>query len=304
MTKILAIAGPTASGKTKVAIDLAMKYNAEIVSIDSLQIYKDLQIGTAQPTMTERTQVPHHLIDFLSVDKRYSVAEYIKDADNCIADIYSRGKNVVLVGGTGFYLKAFLGQQKLEYDNSNEDLLVKYNQELANNGLQALVDQLKNREIDLKNPHRVIRELIKEKVGKKADYEDRVNKYDSYIIGLDWERKELYDRINKRVDLMFEKGLIDEVNYLYDVMQQTNTTIEAFKAIGYKEFLPYINDLTTENLAEIKELIKRNSRRYAKRQLTFLRNQIADLHWLTVNEQLLKTSAIVENQAIKEFFVR
>lgn len=283
---VLCIVGPTAVGKTKLSIELAKKLDGEIISGDSMQIYRTMDIGTAKATKEEQASIPHHLIDEKNPDESYSVAEFQKTVRAKIADIKSRGKLPIIVGGTGLYIKSVL--YDYEFAKESESKVVdeaKYGH-LSNEALHeklAAIDAAGAKEIHPNNRKRVIRALeIYEISGiKKSEMiEKQEHKliYDVCLIGLTDDRQALYERINKRVDKMYETGLVDEVRALYD--QEISSEAQAIRAIGYKEVYDYFKGLIS--LEESKELIKRNSRRYAKRQYTWFNNQM-DVTWFEVD---------------------
>ena len=279
--KIVCIVGPTASGKTAFAIEVAKQRNGEIVSCDSMQIYKYMDIGTAKPTASERAEVPHHMIDFADPNEDYSVADFVIKARLCIDDIISRGKLPVLCGGTGLYIDSVVSQ--IEYSKEIRD--DEYRAELwkiaESEGNEVLHDMLKEVDeiaaegIHPNNTKRVIRALeICKTSGMTQTEADKLAVktpiYEAEIIGLNMERARLYDRINRRVDIMIEQGLLDEVKYLMEMGVRRNST--AMQAIGYKELLLYIDGKCS--FQEAVDRIKQESRRYAKRQLTwFKRNK-------------------------------
>ena len=274
---IIVITGPTGVGKTKLSISLAKKYNTEVINGDSIQIYKGLDIGSAKVTKEEMDEVVHHLFDIRNVGDDYSIFDYQKDCRSTIEDITSRGKNVLIVGGTGLYIKSALFDYTLENDNKDSELDNDYD------GVETsvLYDRLKlmdkDIDIDRNNRRRVIRALnyyltynksiSSNKSGNNLLYDDCI------FIGLTTDREKLYDRINKRVDIMIENGLLAEVRNFYDKGLKID-------GIGYKELYGYFDgDIS---LDEAIELIKRNSRRYAKRQYTFFNHQF-DMKWFEVN---------------------
>lgn len=275
---IVCVVGPTASGKTAFAIELAKRRNGEIVSCDSMQIYKYMDIGTAKPTAKECADVPHHMIDFLDPNEDYSVADFVSRARGCIGDIISRGKLPVLCGGTGLYIDSVLNQ--IEYPEGMRD--DKYRAELweiaEKDGNEAIhnmlkeVDEVAAESIHPNNTKRVIRalEICKTSGMTKTEADKLAVKtpiYEAEIIGLNMQRERLYERINRRVDIMMEQGLLDEVKRLERMGVRRNST--AMQAIGYKELLLYIDGKCS--LDEAVEKIKLESRRYAKRQLTWFR---------------------------------
>lgn len=276
--KVIVICGPTSSGKTKLSIEVAKLVNGEIVSADSMQIYKDMTIGTAKPTTEEMQGIKHYLIDFVSPDKRYSVAEYKNDATNAIEEIISKGKTPIVVGGTGLYVNSLI--YEIEYPSVELDTNYRKKlEEIAEKeGLDRLyemamkVDKLAMKKISQNDKKRICRVLeIYHATGKtktQIEIESRANepKYDYLVFGISMDREKLYDRINKRVDIMIEDGLIDEVK---EVLNKYDDFPTAMQGLGYKEVVEYINGDTTKE--EMIEKIKMETRRYAKRQLTWFR---------------------------------
>ena len=277
--KVMVICGPTASGKTKLGIEVANRINGEIISCDSMQIYKDMNIGTAKPTKIEMSQAKHYLVDFVSPTERYSVAEYKKDAEKVIEKILSEGKTPIIVGGTGLYLNSLI--YGIDYPNIETDL--KYREELENKvneeGLENLYNEAKKidpeaiEEISPNDKKRILRILeIYHQTGKnktEIEAESRKNgvKYDYRIFVLNMDREKLYERINKRVDIMIEQGLIEEVKSLVKKYTEFPT---AMQGLGYKEMVEYLDNKITKE--EAIEKIKMESRRYAKRQITWFKS--------------------------------
>lgn len=261
---IIAIVGPTGIGKTALSIGLAKHYNAEIINFDAMQVYEKMNIGTAKVTKEEMDGVVHHLLSYVDVNTNYSVYDYQKDARNLIDKLLKEKKNIIMVGGTGLYLKATL----YDYRFSKEEVSTDYD-DLSTEELLKRISKYNYVPKDKNNQRRLVREL--KKLENNIDIDTNGNKllYDAKIIGLTTDRETLYDRINKRVDIMIENGLVDEVNSL----KESFATSKALKtAIGYKEFIPYFNKETT--LDEVIDKIKQNSRHYAKRQYTFFNNQL------------------------------
>ncbi len=286
--KIIAVAGPTASGKSALALELCKRLDGELVSFDSMQIYRGLDIGTAKPTKAEQAEVRHHLIDICDPSESFSAADFAKCAHAAIADIRSRGKRAVLCGGTGLYLDSVLGRLdfgEMESDDRLREELFRFAEE---NGADALHERLRKIDppaaeaIHKNNVRRVVRAIeIYELTGKTKTEHDRLaisdSPYDSVIIALDYaDREILYNRINNRVDAMISAGLEDEVRGLYASGRLSPDTT-AGQAIGYKEMLDYIRG--TDTLEAATEKIKLGTRRYAKRQLTWLRRNKA-VNWL------------------------
>ncbi|MBQ1786072.1 MAG: tRNA (adenosine(37)-N6)-dimethylallyltransferase MiaA [Turicibacter sp.] len=283
---VLCIVGPTAVGKTRMSIELAKALNGEIISGDSMQIYRGMDIGTAKATLEERQGIVHHLIDEKNPDEPYSVAAFQQTVRAKIEEIKSRGKLPIIVGGTGLYIKSVLYDYEFAGESESKEVdEMKYGH-LSNEELHAKlaeIDEAGAKAIHPNNRKRVIRALeIYETSGiKKSEMiEKQEHKliYDVCLIGLTDDRKVLYDRINQRVDKMYESGLVEEVEALFK--QGIPSDAQSIRAIGYKELYDYFNGLIS--LEESKELIKRNSRRYAKRQYTWFNNQM-DVVWFDVD---------------------
>ena len=285
---VLCIVGPTAVGKTKMSIELAKQLNGEIISGDSMQIYRGMDIGTAKATMDERQGIPHHLIDEKNPDEPYSVAAFQQTVRAKMEEIKSRGKLPIIVGGTGLYIKSVLYDYEFAGESESKEIDEAKYGHLSNEELHAklaTVDEAGAKDIHPNNRKRVIRALeIYETSGvKKSEMiEKQEHKmiYDACLIGLTDDRNVLYDRINKRVDTMYETGLVEEVKALFD--EGIPAESQSIRAIGYKELYDYFKGLIS--LEESKELIKRNSRRYAKRQYTWFNNQM-DVTWFKVDVQ-------------------
>lgn len=285
--KVISIVGPTASGKTNLAVKLAQKFNGEIVSADSMQIYKGMQIATAKPTFDETEGVKHHLIDFVSPDETYSVAMFVKDASKCIADIYSRGKLPFMVGGTGLYVDSLLNNITFSEEQRDEKLSLELRKIYEDQGIDTLLKMLSEFDIDSanrlkaeRNPKRIIRAIeFYKTTGITITEQNEKSKlekspYSPVKIGINYkDRAKLYERINKRVDLMLENGLVNEAQ---DVLS-SKLSFTSIKAIGYKELLPYFNGEKT--LDECVEKLKMETRRYAKRQITWFKRDL-DINWL------------------------
>lgn len=274
--RIASVSGPTGVGKTETSLIIAKLMDAEIISADSMQIYKYMNIGTAKPTLEERQGIVHHLMDFLSPECDYSVADFSLDAKRICEDIVSRGKFPLLVGGTGLYIDSFLdgvsfgeGERDLSYRKELEDIAASKGNEYIHNILMD-IDPESAHAIHPNNLKRVIRALeIYKTTGITKSEQDRLSKnkqsqYDFTKILFVRERDELYKRIDLRVDIMLQSGLVEEVKFLIDNFRLSST---ASQAIGYKEVISYLNDEISYD--EMAELIKMNSRRYAKRQLTW-----------------------------------
>ena len=289
--KVIIICGPTASGKTDLSINIAEKINGEIVSADSMQIYKDMDIGTAKPSMEERKKIEHYMIDIINPDERYSVADFKCEAMKCIEKIVKKGKVPIVVGGTGLYIDSIY--YGIEYNEIKTDLVYREKlEEIAKKeGLEKLyekaleIDPIAIKKISKNDKKRIIRVLeIYQKKGKnkteqEAESKKKKKPYDYKIFAIDMDRKQLYERINKRVDMMIDQGLIEEVE---KILKKYNTFPTAMQGLGYKEVVKYINNEYTKE--EMIEKIKMESRRYAKRQITwFKRNK--DIIWLNSSDK-------------------
>jgi len=276
--KVVVICGPTASGKTALSIELAKKINGEIVSCDSMQIYKDMDIGTAKPTKEEMQDIKHYLIDFVSPDERYSVADYKKDSKNAIKQILKKGKTPIVVGGTGLYIDSLIYEieyKDIEFDEEYRGIL---EQRVIQEGLDFLyeearkIDPIAIQKISKNDKKRILRILEiyhatgKNKTEQEIESRKKEIEYDYKIYALDWDREKLYDRINKRVDIMIEQGLIEEVEKISMKYEKFPT---AMQGLGYKEVVEYLQGKCTKE--EMIEKIKMETRRYAKRQLTWFR---------------------------------
>lgn len=286
MKKIIVIVGPTAVGKTNMGIALAKKYNGEIISGDSMQVYKKMNIGTAKVTRNEMAGIVHHLIDIKEPDETYSVKEFQETVRLLINEIKNRGKLPIIVGGTGLYIKAALYDYEFEESTSDHEQykikFVDYDNHQLHQYLEA-IDQDTAKELHPNNRQRVLRAIeIFETTGVKKSAviasQQHTCLYDVKFIGLTMERKELYQRINGRVDTMLQEGLEQEVTALY--RQGYTSDLQSMKAIGYKEWFAYFNkDQSREDTVE---LIKKHSRNYAKRQYTWFKNQLP-VEWFTSN---------------------
>lgn len=273
MKDIIVIVGPTGVGKTKLSIELAKRLDGEIINGDSVSIYKGLDIGSAKPTMEERKGIVHHLIDVCDIDDNYTVYEYQRDVRRKIDDISKRGKRIIIVGGTGLYIKAAL----YDYKFSDGTLSCDYN-DLSN---EEIYEKIKKYDIDdiphVNNRKRLVRLLNKlENDEKITNNKDKIL-YPCKVIGLTTDREYLYERINNRVDQMIKSGLLEEVNGL---KKYYLTSRVLNSGIGYKEFYDYFYNNVSLN--DVIQKIKLDSRRYAKRQYTFFNHQF-DTKWFDVN---------------------
>lgn len=299
---VIVIAGPTASGKTALGVLLAKKIGGEVISADSMQIYKDMTIGTAKPIPEEMDGVPHHLIDFVSPDSRYSVADFKKDAEKKIEEILKKGKVPIVVGGTGLYIDTLIYGIEYPEIGIDEQLRKKLMKEAeTEEGLAKLYEQAKKidekaiEKVSRSDAKRIVRIIeIYNMTGKtkteiEAESRKKDVKYDFKVFAINMDREKLYERINLRVDLMMEAGLVKEVENL---LNKYNKFPTAMQGLGYKEVVQYFNKELTEN--EMIEKIKQESRRYAKRQLTWFRKN-KNIIWLDGLEEKQKNIDIIIN---------
>ena len=297
--KVIVICGPTASGKTALSIELAKKINGEIVSCDSMQIYKEMDIGTAKPTKEEMQGIKHYMLDIISPDERYSVADYKKQAKEAIKEILSKGKVPIVVGGTGLYVDSLIYEidyPEIEFDEKYRKEL---EQEVEEKGLNTLYEKAKEideeaiKKISPNDKKRILRILeIYHATGKnktEQEKESRKNKpeFDYKVFALNMERSKLYERINKRVDIMIENGLIEEVENVYKKYNEFPT---AMQGLGYKEVVQYLEKRLTKE--EMIEKIKQETRRYAKRQLTWFRKNKETI-WINAEDTIQNNIKII-----------
>ena len=297
--RVLAVVGPTASGKTGLGIELAKAYGGEVISADSMQIYKGMDIASAKPTAEEMQGIPHHLIDFLDRDVTFSAADYVKLAKEKIDEVLSRGKLPIIVGGTGLYIDSLLENVKFSEGGSDEEYRAELYEFARTEGNEALYSRLVQADpeaaesVHPNNIVRVVRALevihITGRRFSELKKESRLveSPYDSLIIGLNYaDREMLYRRINLRVDEMVKNGLVDEARELW----QESGMKTAANAIGYKELIPYFEKKMT--LEECIDKIKQETRRYAKRQLTWFRKN-QRIQWIILGE-INKNNEILE----------
>ena len=287
MQKVVVICGPTASGKTALSIELAKRINGEIVSADSMQIYDEMNIGTAKPDKEEMQGIKHYLIGNIKPTNRYSVSEFKKDAISAIKEIVSKEKMPIVVGGTGLYVNSLVYGIDYPEIQTNLEYRKKLEKIVEEKGLQYLfekaveIDKEAMKNISPNDKKRILRvlEIYKETGKTKTELERESRKngipYDYKIFAINMPREILYDRINRRVDIMIEKGLIDEVSSLYEKYGESMLT--SMQAIGYKEVVEFLKGNCTKE--EMIEKIKMETRRYAKRQLTWFR-KIENIQWL------------------------
>lgn len=276
MSKIITIVGPTATGKTKLSVSLAHYLDAVIINADSTAIYKEPLIATAKVTEEEKENVPHYMLDLVSLNDDYTLFDYQKEGRRLLNNFIKENKNIIIVGGSGLYIKALLYNYNLEETiKSNIDLSNYTNEEL-----KVMANEIdKDNDIHVNNRQRLERFIKRFKeTGKIQDKTEDINKrvYDFTLIGLRCDRATLYDKANKRVDKMFDSGLLEEAEKLYKMNLKNFSNI-----IGYKELELYFKGNIT--LDEAKELIKQNTRKYAKRQFTWFNNQMKDITWFDVD---------------------
>lgn len=298
--KVIVIAGPTASGKTALSIELAKQIDGEIISSDSMQIYQDMNIGTAKVTQEEMQGIQHYLIDFVSPNERYSVSNFKKDAENAIQEIWAKGKVPIIAGGTGLYIDSLIfgiEYPEMEFDPKYRENLME--QAETEEGLKEIWEEAKKideeaiKNISQNDKKRIIRILeIYKATGKNKTEQEKMSrihgvKYDFQVFAIDMEREKLYERINKRVDLMLAQGLVEEVKALREKYQCFPT---AMQGLGYKEVVEYLkNEWTYE---EMVEKIKQETRHYAKRQLTWFRKN-KETTWLKAENGIQNNIQII-----------
>lgn len=298
---IYVIGGPTASGKSKLAVELAKRINGEIISADSMQIYKDMNIGTAKLTKEEMQGIKHHLLDFVSPEERYSVANFKTDAKIKIEEILKKGKTPIIVGGTGLYIDSMIYGIEFQDEKIDKEYREELNELAKKEGLERLYEEARKidpeamKKISINDKKRIIRVLeIYHKTGKtktEVEKESRKNeiKYNYKMFAITMNREKLYERIEKRVDQMIEQGLIEEVQSILNKYHKFPT---AMQGLGYKEVVEYLeNKLTKE---EMIEKIKKKTRHYAKRQLTWFRKNKETI-WLDGEKPLEKNLEIIIN---------
>ncbi|MEJ5306536.1 MAG: tRNA (adenosine(37)-N6)-dimethylallyltransferase MiaA [Ignavibacteria bacterium] len=288
--RVLAIVGPTASGKSKLAIKIAQRLKTEIISADSRQIFKELTIGTAKPDEEDLKKIKHHFINHISLNEQYDVGKFVKEAEKIINELHSLNKIPIVVGGSGLYINSLL-YGIFEGPSADEEIRQSLEKELREKGLESLCQKLMEfdpetcAKIDKNNPRRIIRALeVYYLTGKPISQIQREKhktpEFETLIFGLKWERQKLYERINRRVDQMIKAGLIDEVqNILKKFGGDVNV---ALQTVGYKEVIEFLNEEISYD--DMIELIKRNTRRYAKRQLTWFRKD-KNIQWIEIQSE-------------------
>ena len=287
---VVAVVGPTASGKSGLAVEIALRKDGEVISADSMQIYRGMQIGTAKPTKEEMRGVPHHLIDFAELTRPFSVADYVELASGVIREVGARGKLPVLAGGTGLYVRSLLHNVQFTQQEKDPDLRRQLEEKARKQGTEALMEELRQidprsaQRIHPNNLGRVIRaiEIYRTTGVTMTEQMERSKQipspYHAAVIGLDFrDRALLYDRINRRVDVMMEQGLLEEAE---KVLREPGAKT-AMQAIGYKELVPYFQGMCS--LEQAVDNLKKETRHYAKRQLTWFRRD-AEVCWIYLDE--------------------
>lgn len=290
---VVVIAGATASGKTALSIEIAKKYGGEIVSADSMQIYKGMNIGTAKPTEDEKCGIVHHLMDFADPKKPYSVADYVRDAHKCIENITARNKIPIVTGGTGLYINSLINDIDFEEENGNDEIRAELRQIYEKEGADKLFAMLKEidpeSEIPKENVRRVMRAIEFYKIrGITMTEQSRRSKmkesrYIPLMMAISHDREKLCERIDRRVDVMMSDGLLSEAESFY--RKGFTKDMQSMKGIGYRQLLNYFRGLST--YTEAVRIIKRDSRRYAKRQLTWFKRD-KRIHWIDAESDILK----------------
>lgn len=306
MQKVIVICGPTASGKTSLSIELAKKINGEIISADSMQIYKEMDMGTAKPTEEEKQGIKHYLLDFVSPEERYSVADYKKDAKKAIEEILAKGKTPIIVGGTGLYVDSLIYEIEYPEIEFDENYRKHLEERVEKEGLEALyqeaakIDPVAIEKISQNDEKRILRILeIYQATGKTKTEQEKLSRknpipYDYQVYALKWDRERLYERINKRVDIMLEQGLIEEVKGIWKKYDHFPT---AMQGLGYKEVVEFLEGKASKE--EMIEKLKMETRRYAKRQMTWFRKNKQTI-WLLGDAKKEDNIQIIVNNFEKE----
>ncbi|WP_186577391.1 tRNA (adenosine(37)-N6)-dimethylallyltransferase MiaA [Aquibacillus kalidii] len=288
--KVIAVVGPTAVGKTSLSVEIAKKFSGEIISGDSMQIYKGMDIGTAKVTNTEKENIPHYMIDIKEPNESFSVADFQEQVHHYIKEISDKKHLPIIVGGTGLYIQAALFGYNFAEKKRDDSFQIKIENEIEEKGIMSVYKRLERidpeqaSKIHPNNTRRVVRALeVYERTGMTMtayhEQQQLVSPFDPILIGLEMDRPLLYERINQRVDQMIKEGLVNEVRFFYEKGLKDS---QSMKAIGYKEFIPYFEG--NQSLEDSIEILKRNSRRYAKRQYTWFRNKM-DVDWYTITHE-------------------
>lgn len=302
---IIALVGPTAVGKTELSIELAKRFNGEIISGDSMQVYKHMDIGTAKIKREEMADIPHHMIDILEPDETFSAYDFKNRAQNLINEITARGHMPIIVGGTGLYIQSLIYNYAFEDETISEAQQIKVDHtlnELDSLSNEALHDYLASIDKDSadnihpnnrKRVRRAIEYYLKTKklLSSRKKNQQYTENYDTLLIGIEMSRETLYQRINKRVDIMLERGLLNEVKQL---VEDGFETCQSMQAIGYKEMLPVIKH--EASLVEATNKLKKHSRNYAKRQMTWFKNKL-DVVWL--DREIMSLSLMLDEVSVQ-----
>ena len=307
---VVVILGPTAVGKTALSLRLAETFQGEIISGDSMQVYRSMDIGTAKASVEEREQVPHFGIDLVEPNESYSAAHFQEMASHAITQIHSRGHMPIIAGGTGFYIESLLYAFPFDHDQGETPARIKLQQRLAEEGAEKLFSELQvidpayAEKIHLNDHLRIIRaleifETTGERVSERKEITSKIPVYDTFVIGLNMDRKKLYPRINRRVEMMFELGWEEEVRQLH-LRYRERLDLPALRSLGYKEIAWYFHGLTTR--AETIRLTQRNTRRFAKRQFSWFRH-MQDIFWIDLDENGLQNEQwqMICDTIIKKF---
>lgn len=299
---LIVVAGATASGKTSLAIELAKRFDGEIISADSMQIYRDMNIGTAKPDMAERDGIVHHLLDFAEPEASFSVADFVGLAHRAAADIASRGKNIIVAGGTGLYIDSLVRDVDFDEEDSSEEIRAELSKIAETEGAEVLLQELAEFDpvsaarLHPNNLKRIIRAIEFYRIHGVpiSEHQERTkqkpSRYRALYMMIDHPREVLYARIDKRVDIMAENGLVEEARRLYERRATLGKT--AAQAIGYKELFDYFDGEKT--LAAALDEVKLRSRQYAKRQLTWFRRN-GEMHLLSPENAVEEATALVRN---------
>ena len=300
MKNIIVIAGATASGKTALSIRLAKEFDGEIVSADSMQVYKGMDIGTAKPDLTEREGIPHHMMDVASPTDNYSANDFIVSAKKAIDTILSKNKLPIVVGGTGMYLDLLTGRMDFDAPKSDEKTRAELTRIYEEGGTDALYEIFLNEapsqkdKIHKNDIKRIMRAIEISRTGYVKTEKKAEKEYNSLWFAIDIDREKLYNKIDKRVDIMFDNSLVDEVrNVILPIREKCTTSLQG---IGYKEVLMYFDGEITLN--EAKELIKKRSRNYAKRQLTWFRRNDSII-WLDDSDAFEQAKEVIKNKGVR-----
>ena len=297
---LIVVAGATASGKTSLSIELAKKFDGEIISCDSMQIYRDMNIGTAKPDDEEKSGIEHHLMDFLSPEESFSVADFTHLAHKAAEEIQKKGKRIVCCGGTGLYIDSFANDVDFDEEDSDEGIREELRQRAEREGAESLLCELRSfdaesaEKLHPNNLKRIIRAIEFYRIHKipisvhQANTKKKESRYNPLFMMIDHPREVLYERINKRVDIMVESGLMEEAEELYKRRETLSKT--ALQAIGYKEMFDYFKG--EMSLEEAKEELKLRTRQYAKRQLTWFRRN-EKMHLLSPENAIEEAQELV-----------